>query len=294
MHKKKYCLQFFIIFLICICLSTFAHAERSSLFVKDIIISKHVSSRSEPYLDKTLLLTEIESAIGRTNKFKVLTRQKEYLKTVRKEQKFSKSVFTAGDAAFENQISNADAIVMPEVLTFSFYRESKPIPNLAGKYQYRNIGALEMNIKVIDTTTAQILASFPLKQGFATKRQISSQKGGVPSKSYFSEMAKKISVKIADAIVDHAFPMKVVKVKNLKVWLNRGKDGGLSARQKLYIYSPGEALIDPDTGMNIGSAEEYVGVLRIIRVNPKFSVGEIVNKEKASLVSAGCIVRKIK
>jgi hypothetical protein len=38
------------------------------------------------------------------------------------------------------------------------------------------------------------------------------------------------------------------------------------------VYSEGEALIDPDTGISLGSTEEMVGAIEIAEVKEKFSI----------------------
>jgi hypothetical protein len=42
------------------------------------------------------------------------------------------------------------------------------------------------------------------------------------------------------------------------------------------VFRPGEALIDPDTGMNLGVEREKIGRLRISEVKEKYSIAEPV------------------
>ena len=96
---------------------------------------------------------------------------------------------------------------------------------------------------------------------------------------------------MADQLVDIVFPMRVLNIQGNKIFINRGKDGGLKKGQKLNVFKPGVALIDPDTGENLGSAETMIGQIKVTRINPKFTIAEITKKGLDEPVDRGDIVR---
>jgi hypothetical protein len=53
-------------------------------------------------------------------------------------------------------------------------------------------------------------------------------------------------------------------------------------------------LFDPDTGESLGSGEELVGTIEIVRINPKASYGKILSEEDPEYgpIGVGDIVRK--
>ena len=57
------------------------------------------------------------------------------------------------------------------------------------------------------------------------------------------------------------------------VWRGRGDGTGIAVGDTYRIMAMGEAMIDPDTGENLGSAEADVGLAVITEVTPKFSKG---------------------
>src|SRR3546814_7255404 len=67
--------------------------------------------------------------------------------------------------------------------------------------------------------------------------------------------------KIVGDIGEIVNPPKVVGVHNGKVIINRGS-GSAVAGQTYDIYAVGEALVDPDTGEALGSAEEHVATIK--------------------------------
>jgi len=255
-------------------------------------VSDKVSKYARKHLNLEKLQAEMEASFLAARKFDVVTRNKDSLGVILDEQQFAKSEYSAGDAAESGKLQNADYIIRPEVHSFSFYASTQKVPHLQSKYFRTDHGVLEINAEVLDTTTGQIKSTFNLKSSFSTVERMVNSKGGVPSPGYFTTLAKKVSAQMVDQFLDLVFPVKILKVKNNQVYLNRGKDGGLKKGNVLNVYSPGEVLIDPDTGDNLGSAEEYVGQIQVFRVNPKFTIANILEKKKVGDIAKGYIVRK--
>jgi len=82
--------------------------------------------------------------------------------------------------------------------------------------------------------------------------------------------------KIVADISEIVSPPKVIGTGNGRVIINRGQ-GLTTAGQTYAIYSVGEALTDPDTGEQLGAAEEQVATIRIISVQAKLSYGEVLS-----------------
>ncbi|MCP4288354.1 MAG: hypothetical protein GY792_28670 [Gammaproteobacteria bacterium] len=255
-------------------------------------IGEGVSKYAKRHLNLSTLLDEMESSIQKSRKFDLLSRKKSVLKDIREEQEFAKSDLTKGNAAAEGQLDNANFLILPTVQDFKFYRSAKPVPNLANKYIRRDSGMLEINAQVIDTATGSIKTTFYMKSSFATGKQVVNSKGGAPSSVKYTKMAKAVSAQMADQLVDYVFPMRVLNVQGRQVWINRGKDGGLKSGDILKVFRPGIALIDPDTGENLGSAETEIGKIKVTRVNPKFTTAETIDKEMLEPVQKGDIARE--
>jgi flagellar assembly FlgT-like protein len=259
--------------------------------IKKASIGEGVSKYSKRYLNLSTLLDEMESSIQKNRKFALVSRKASVMKDIREEQQFATSELSAGNAAAEGQMKNANFLVIPTVQDFKFYRSSKPVPNLDSKYIRRDSGMLEINAQIIDTSTGAIKTTFYLKSSFATGKKVVNSKGGVPNSIHFTKMAKKVSAQMADQLVDIVFPMRVLNLQGNKVFINRGKDGGLKKGQLLDVFKPGVALIDPDTGENLGSAETKIGQIKVTRINPKFTIAVITKKGMDEPVDRGDIVR---
>ena len=68
----------------------------------------------------------------------------------------------------------------------------------------------------------------------------------------------------------------VIKAEGDKVWLNMGKDV-VSPGDVLKVKSKGEELIDPDTGISLGSDDTEIGTIRVSQAQEKFSIAYAVS-----------------
>jgi len=48
------------------------------------------------------------------------------------------------------------------------------------------------------------------------------------------------------------------------VFLKPGSEAGVKSGMKFWVYRPGEELIDPDTGISLGSEEMKIGQVEVI------------------------------
>ncbi|HHQ42272.1 MAG TPA: hypothetical protein ENK20_08275 [Chromatiales bacterium] len=67
----------------------------------------------------------------------------------------------------------------------------------------------------------------------------------------------------------------VITVKGGKVYINLGQDA-VQVGDMLTLYSKGEELIDPETGIPLGGDDQEIGKLRVIAVKKKFSIARPV------------------
>ncbi|MFK5984948.1 MAG: FlgT C-terminal domain-containing protein [Pseudomonadota bacterium] len=259
--------------------------------IKKAKIGEGVSKYSKKYLNLSTLWDEMEASIQKNRKFTLVSRKANVMQEIREEQQFANSDLSAGNAASEGQMQNANFLILSTVQDFKFYRSSKAVPNLDNKYIRRDSGMLELNVQVIDTSTGAIKTTFYLKSSFATGKKVVNRKGGVPNSIHFTKMAKKVAAQMTDQLVDIVFPMRVLNIQGNKVFINRGKDGGLKKGQILQVFKPGVALIDPDTGENLGSAETMIGKIKVTRINPKFTIAEITKNGMDEEIDRGDIVR---
>lgn len=70
---------------------------------------------------------------------------------------------------------------------------------------------------------------------------------------------------------------RVVTVKEDKIYINAGTNTNINVGDVFTVYRPGEELIDPETGLSLGSEETKIGTIKVEKVEEKFSIATAVN-----------------
>lgn len=269
----------------CFCMASPALAEAVAKYrvsVADLAVSDSLSEQQKKTVLTSSLIADIENAIRNGRKFELLTRRADALAEIRKEQAFAKSGLAAGDAATEGQLSNAQSIVKVTVESFSFGRSATKIPNLEGKYKVQDSASIALNVQILDTTKGTVTGAFPVKASSASGTSIRNGVGGA-SKSILEQTMAKAAGNLANQLSDTIFPITVIQVKGKRIWVNRGNDSGMKMGERFIVFEPGEDLIDPQTGENLGSAEMEVGEAKVTRINPKVTVLEVTKGDPAQI-----------
>ena len=264
--------------------------EKYRVAVSDLVLSKSLSSAAAEKAVKSSLIADIENAIRNGRKFDLLTRRGSALQAIRTEQEFAKSGLAANDAAAEGQLANAQSLVQVEVLRFDTNHSAVAVPNLENKYRVSDSAVVELSVQIIDTTRGVVTGAFPIKASTSTAQKVANGKGGFSS-VVLDQAIEKAAAQLANSLSDTIFPITVLQVKDKRIWVNRGNDSGIKMGERFIVFEPGEDLVDPQTGENLGSAEMEVGEAKVTRINPKVTVMEITKGDPAS-IGQGFILRR--
>ncbi len=153
-------------------------------------------------------------------------------------------------------------------------------------------------VQIIDSTTGQILDSQRVEGnaeagGFAIGYSGSWSLGSSSFKrtplGKATQMAiDRAVVYISDRLAKLPWQGSVVLVKDGDVYINAGSDAGISSGMKFAIYQKGESLIDPETGIELGSEKTKIAEVSVYETQPKFSKAKVLNSsaeiQKADLV----------
>lgn len=148
-------------------------------------------------------------------------------------------------------------------------------------------GHVAMDMRLIDATTGQILQSHRAEGkikssglgGIAFFKGIAF--GGTSFKK--TALGKAVRASVADAVrfvVDHmeeqVWQGRIVKVDGSKVYINAGTNMNINNDMVFTVFSKGEELIDPETGLSLGSALTRSGTIRVTQISEKFSVAQTI------------------
>jgi curli biogenesis system outer membrane secretion channel CsgG len=246
---------------------------------------------------------QLSDALVQSGKFNVLTRKD--LDVVMAEQDLAQSDRMAkANAAQTGQIIPAQILIKGQITEFE--------ENTSGSGQGLSIKGISLGmqkssvhmaviIQLIDSTTGEIIES---------KRVEGEAKGGgldigysgaidLNSSSFKkTPVGKAIQITIDQAVDQIAKKLssvpwkgKVVTVKDGIVFINSGKSAGINNGDTFTIYKEGEALIDPDTGINLGSEKSKIADVIVNDVQDKFAKAEI-KSGSADQIAKGDIVEK--
>ncbi len=247
--------------------------------------------------------TQLSDALVQSGKFVVLTRKD--LDVVMAEQDLA-----ASDRMAKSNTAKVGKIVPAQILIKGQITEFEE--NTSGGGQGLSIKGISLGMKkssahmaviiqLIDSTTGEILESKRV-EGDASGGGLSIGYSGVVdvNSSSFKKtsLGKAVQVTIDQAVNYLAKKLsalpwqgKVVAVKDGLVYVNSGETTGVRVGDAFAIYKEGEALVDPDTGMNLGSEKTKVADVKVNDVQEKFSKAQVTGG-KIEGIAKGDIVQE--
>jgi len=97
-------------------------------------------------------------------------------------------------------------------------------------------------------------------------------------------------VYITNRLADVPWEGKVVTVKDGKVFINSGKNVAIEAGDTFAIYRQDEELIDPDTGISLGSERSKIADVKVLEVKDKFSKAEVIGTANQEIGTGDLVV----
>ena len=141
--------------------------------------------------------------------------------------------------------------------------------------------SVAIDVRFIDVNTGEILLAENIrKQKSKSGLSLGTPKFSFNNKNKFDQSivgkatrdAIESIMKLLDkqSIAPVKFEGTVIKVAGGQVYINRGAQAGVKNGDVFVIYAKGEELIDPDTGLSLGSEDTRIGKIKVT----KNSVGD--------------------
>lgn len=244
----------------------------------------------------------VTDTLARTNRFRLVERQQ--LDNVMGEQDLAASGRVAGPSgAATGNILGAEYLVQVVVTSYEtgtkdsskgiggFLTRAAGLPTVGGVGVTSGEGVVGLNFRLINAETSEILYTRQI-ESVIKESGLTFGGGGVIgdlglggfmdeysrtpigqaviagiNKGVF-ELVKQIGAKPASG--------SVVKAENNQVWLNMGQDS-VAVGDQLNVMRKGEELIDPDTGISLGSSDTLLGTIEVVQVQPQFSIARTLS-----------------
>lgn len=173
---------------------------------------------------------------------------------------------------------------------------------VGGKVRTAHVG---IDVRLVDNATGQVYASYNASEkatsaggSLATNFSHNSEAFKLGASGFYSTALGKATrtavQKIVGFILDESanIPWQGSVVKaGTQTYVNRGANANVEVGDQFNVYSKGEALIDPETGFNLGSDERLICAMRVVDVRDKFSIATPGSNCLSQGMKRGDIVR---
>jgi hypothetical protein len=223
---------------------------------------------------------QLLSAIEATRRFEIVARAD--LPSIIKEQDLTQSGnvnVLDPQAARAFQLAGARYVATLTISNYQEVVEKTELLNQFGtsKAERRTIN-LQAVLKIFDSTTGSLFRSTQVTLSESAVNEIMPgvEQKGVKTNVVLGAVAKKLASDVANAIADSLSPARVIGYTLGQITFNRSAEGGVSVGQIYEVFVPGSAMIDPDTGEQLGAEEVHVGWARVTDAGARFSTAQAI------------------
>jgi curli biogenesis system outer membrane secretion channel CsgG len=264
-----------------------APAEKPRLAIRAIAATPAVQAQAKSEgTDNALMQVEqgadpqLMDAIQATRRFDLVARSD--MPSVMKEQDLTQSGnvnVMDPQAARAFQLAGARYVATVTIGNFQDISERTELLNQFGtsKAERRTID-LQATVKIFDTTTGTLYRSTTVTISEAATNEIMPgvEQKGSKTNVVLGQAAARLAREAAASIADSISPARVVGYTMGKITFNRSADQGVAAGQVYEVFSMGEAMVDPDTGEQLGAEEVSVGWARVTDAGARVSTAQAI------------------
>jgi len=218
----------------------------------------------------------LTTELVKSGKYQVIERQA--IEKIMQEQRLGQSgAVTPQSAAQVGKLLGVEVAIIGSVTEFGYKKSS-----VGGFLKKKGFGlglqkasaVVGIDVRFIDTNTGEILAADNIRKEETKKGlKIDTRQFSFKNKNAFDEsLVGKATRKAIKAIMgkleaqakDLPWQAKIIKVSGNTLYINAGSIAGVNVGDVFDIYTLGEELIDPDTGLSLGAEEKKIGQIKVI------------------------------
>ena len=217
------------------------------------------------------------TALVKTDRYQVLERAD--IEQIIEEQKLGQSgLVTQESAAQVGKLLGVEIAIIGAVTEFG-YSEG----GVGGRLKQKGLGlgikeseaTVGIDVRFINTTSGEILMAENVRKSNSKKGlSLDTPDFNFDSRNKFDEsIVGKATRDAIDTIVEildanaPSIPWQAKVIRGDPIYINAGSLSGVSVGDVFDVYRPGEELIDPDTGLVLGSTESKIGSVRVTQNN---------------------------
>jgi curli biogenesis system outer membrane secretion channel CsgG len=236
----------------------------------------------------------INTMLARNEKFTVLDRDTQ--DAILKE----KNILHSDDAPLEEKMRLGEALGVDYMLVGTIPQaelrvEEEPNPAIGGTTR-KFKAVMEVEYRLIVGPTRQIAFSDQLRiklENAEVKALAEKWKSDdIDYNELELKLVQRAAAQIADAVIEHLYPIRVAAVRDGALILNQG-DKRFAVGDVFDVCKVGTDIVDPDTGRSLGKDESRLGAIKITKVLPRISYAEMT-EGTASDSTVGAVCHRVK
>lgn len=239
----------------------------------NVAIKAIFSTVHEMRMEAPSFTVSLAEAFVASRKFDVLERTR--LKEVLKEIDFGESDYADVAKAVPAGLAlNAEYVALPEIEVIHLVAEIKDVPYVDTVRPILK-GKMIARIRIVDTGTTKMVAAFTEEVQVEKKLKANNPFWVSEINNLTIDLYAAAAQKTLQHTLEAIYPVRILDVKDGVAVINRG-EGAIRVGDEFEVYSLGASYVDPDTGENLGQRENRIGLIKVIRVTPKFSEAQIL------------------
>ena len=216
----------------------------------------------------------LTTALVKSGKYAVIER-KEIAKIMQEQQLGQTGLVTQESAAKAGKLLGVELAVIGAVTEFGYSKKE------VGGRLTRGFGlgvasqksTVAVDVRLVNTSTGEILASENVRKEESAKGlTVQTPDAGFRNETDFDNSlvgkATRASIEAIVVIIDEnmgsaPWEGKVITFSSGVVYFKPGSDGGVKVGDVFSVYTKGKDLIDPDTGLSLGSEDSKTGEIEV-------------------------------
>lgn len=298
LNLLKKTLLFLFMFSISLALSTPLHAQKKEGRKKRIAVlmfDDRSSSNFRWASYKTVgegVMEMVITELVKTGNYMVIERSQ--IDAIIQEQGFQQSGMVSEETAVAlGKILGVELAVFGTVTEFGYSnnRKNVRVPGVNVRVG-NNKATVAIDLRIVSVTTGQILTAKDVREEkTATSLGVDTRKYDFSDqKSFDQSIVGKAARKAVESVIKLIdkdaeripWQAKVVIMQGEKVYINSGVVDGVKVGEVFTVYRPGQKLIDPDTGLELGAIDEKIGMIKVVdnqAADGKVAICEIISGE---------------
>lgn len=180
-------------------------------------------------------------------------------------------------------LKGCDYLMIGALQNFSMEQQTIKLPNSTREMTVLD-GFAEGNMRLVDARSGDIMES----KKIAVQQQL---EVGAGEERLTAALADNFAAQVIANLLNAVYPIKIATLApDGSVYVNRGTDGKLNQGALLDVMRPGQEVVDPDTGVKLGSVDSRIGQIELTSVEENRSIGSI---KEGSSFQAGDLLKII-